>query len=927
MLGQVRVAFSVLAVLLFCALPAFAEGPTAYPSLNSPPIIQKTGSGDVAVIVAVEDYFMLPNVTGATANGNDWERFFQDGLGVPTIHFLSNRQATREQLGRFAKMAAEGVKPGGTLWYVFIGHGAPSKDGKEGLLVGVDAQQDPDSIFERGLPQQELLDILQTGQQAQTVLILDACFSGRAGDGSALAPAQPVIPTTIVPKVTSSTVILSAAQSSELAGALPGLDRPAFTYLLLGALRGWAADSSQTVTAASAQRYVQRALRGIPGRMNQTPSLFGKGDVVLARGVREADPGIVALMHKMSRSPTNTAPTPRPVVTVETNSVGAIPELPDALNPSGAIGLSADAAALVARDQALQADAAGASNPEAAIQAWKKLAGLGGNNPFREEANLRSKQWEDFSKKKKAFQAQHTADRERLQAVLPLTSLTEENKREMLESYRALYGEPEMVNLIGLVQPKDVRLKFCETYLKSGSVPVTVNMPNNRDGLPFIGRIRVGGIDFGTVPATLSLPKCAEAIGLEITEPESGKVWIGTLSGVSQGNPTVVEPVYTDLIPYSIWHDYIWAPSPSGPLLGVMYSQMNFPADFAQSGRLSGGGSTQNLRGNIELGLGAWGSHVSLWFEPSLVLGQDGQDNAYGVNGGIGLGRFTAGRFSFSPLRVGYQRMYGADLDTLEGISGHSALRFHLGNGLQLRGDAALLAAQMERSNEEDWNGWIWSVGGGLEYGHPVVSDVLEDLLDGGSNWSDNEWGEWSDGSLALGYQMSSGYLPKQSTIGSFVFTFKAAANYDSGGRIEISGAHQSAGGFDSSNIGLKVGGAWMNDDEDLIYGIGFTTGYSGFEESSFYMLGMDMHFGWRMFSQVSLNAAVELNALALTDMATETLENGEVVAFTSTMSPISSYLRWTTPWQFYMNGGVRMDLGGSIPVSYFGELGYLWGI
>jgi hypothetical protein len=44
--------------------------------------------------------------------------------------------------------AAAAVEPGGTLWFVFIGHGAPVKiaDGNEGVLIGADTQQDADSL-------------------------------------------------------------------------------------------------------------------------------------------------------------------------------------------------------------------------------------------------------------------------------------------------------------------------------------------------------------------------------------------------------------------------------------------------------------------------------------------------------------------------------------------------------------------------------------------------------------------------------------------------------------------------------------------------------------------------------------------------------------------------------------------------------------
>jgi hypothetical protein len=47
--------------------------------------------------------------------------------------------------------------------------------------------------------------------------------------------------------------VLSAGKGDQFAGPLPGLGRPAFSWLVLGALRGWGdADRDGTVTAREA---------------------------------------------------------------------------------------------------------------------------------------------------------------------------------------------------------------------------------------------------------------------------------------------------------------------------------------------------------------------------------------------------------------------------------------------------------------------------------------------------------------------------------------------------------------------------------------------------------------------------------------------------------------------------------------------------
>lgn len=269
-------------------------GVFAWPPLNRPAPTDATGSNDVAIVVAIEDYLMLPDVTGAVKNANDWEVFFQRSLKVPNVHVLVNQDATRESILKFAQIAKKDVKKGGRIWFVFIGHGAPTTKG-DGVLVGVDSQQTVESLESRGLLQSELIASL-SHETAQTIMVIDACFSGRSSDGEALATGvQPVVAVTpaAVPK---NLMIFSGAQSHEVAGALEGVERPAFSYLLLGGLRGWADDGDGEIHAEEALLYTRQKLRGMKGRQ-QTPQMFGDSDQVLTTGVSEVEPEPVAAVE------------------------------------------------------------------------------------------------------------------------------------------------------------------------------------------------------------------------------------------------------------------------------------------------------------------------------------------------------------------------------------------------------------------------------------------------------------------------------------------------------------------------------------------------------------------------------------------------------------------------------------------------------
>ena len=276
-----------LFVCLWLVLPGAAF---AWPGLDKPAVVDASGSKDVAIIVAVEDYLMLPDVKGAIKNANEWEIFLQRSLQVPEVHVLVNQEATKEAMLRFARLAKDQVKDGGRIWWVFIGHGAPSKAG-DGLLIGADAQQTVESLESRGLLHSELMGAL-ANDKAKTIMVLDACFSGQSQSGEALAKGvQPVIAVknSNVPK---NFVVLSAAKANEVAGSLGVVDRPAFSYLLLGALRGWGDDGDGKVDAQEAVLYTRRRLRGIKGRQ-QTPQADGEVGEVLVTGVEEAEPEVV----------------------------------------------------------------------------------------------------------------------------------------------------------------------------------------------------------------------------------------------------------------------------------------------------------------------------------------------------------------------------------------------------------------------------------------------------------------------------------------------------------------------------------------------------------------------------------------------------------------------------------------------------------
>ncbi len=279
---------------------------TAFPDVGA---ITTTAaaSKDVAVIIAIEDYAFLPDVPGAVDNAIAWENYLRKVKGFGDVFVLTDKQAPIEEIKRFTDQAVAAAPEGGALWFVFIGHGAALKDGSDGALIGMDAQQTIESIGSRSVARKELIASLNRGKQAQTVVVLDTCFSGRDAAGELLAQGtQPVIAVNAAPQLVGGTIVLSAAGNDEVAGQLPGNPRPAFSYLLLGALRGWADDGDGQVTADEAITWTRQQLRHVKGRQ-QTPAADGDTRITLAMDAREPDPGIAALMKGGGSAPAQPA--------------------------------------------------------------------------------------------------------------------------------------------------------------------------------------------------------------------------------------------------------------------------------------------------------------------------------------------------------------------------------------------------------------------------------------------------------------------------------------------------------------------------------------------------------------------------------------------------------------------------------------------
>ncbi len=276
--------------------PAMAyaqKAPAGWPDLQAQ-MDRRVGGGarDAAVVVAVQNYTYISDVPGALQNAQDWEAWLTRVRGVPkdSVELLTDQKVTPGRLVKAANLAALQVKSGGTLWFVFIGHGVVGADG-EAMFVSVDARQS-DEVYAQSVARSKVAAALAAGSQHRTVLVADTCFSGggdHAGkrfvtNGQAMVPMKDA-------ELGGSMVVLAAGGADQQTGPLPGTRRPAYSYLLLGAMMGWADGAHDDrvdgkVTVGEARHYAQAALARLEERTQEPqfqPGTAG-GQVLTASG-------------------------------------------------------------------------------------------------------------------------------------------------------------------------------------------------------------------------------------------------------------------------------------------------------------------------------------------------------------------------------------------------------------------------------------------------------------------------------------------------------------------------------------------------------------------------------------------------------------------------------------------------------------------
>lgn len=267
----------------------------AVPSVDEPLRTGAAAPDEAAVVIGLEDYAFVADVPYARRDAEAVYQLLVYTRGVPADRVQLLTSGGREQVVAALQRAAEQASAGQTVWVYFAGHGAAAASTGARILLGDDVRQDPAAFEARAVSLSEIREILS---EERLVFVADACYSGLGRSGEELVagkrfavPVQAIAPA-------AETLEWFAASGDQLSGPLEAAQHGAFTYYMLGALRGWAdgeLDGSPDgeVTAAEASAYVRRELE-VAQVHDQTPELVvaDPSAWVLSTGPLEARPEI-----------------------------------------------------------------------------------------------------------------------------------------------------------------------------------------------------------------------------------------------------------------------------------------------------------------------------------------------------------------------------------------------------------------------------------------------------------------------------------------------------------------------------------------------------------------------------------------------------------------------------------------------------------
>lgn len=252
--------------------------PVAQPS--QPPIVDREipttdmdNSEAIAVVMGIRNYQSpgVPNVEYAKRDAKIMREYLVNTLGFKRENILPRNPDQMLTLGRMKTLIQnklpDYVRDSSDVFVFYSGHGAPDTESNAGYLVPADADPNYVSNANAYSLDQFYQDLASLENIGSLTVVMDACFSGRAGGGQNLIRQASNLTLSIenpLLKQDQATAFL-ASEKDQLANWYPQMKHGMFTYFFLKGLRGEAdLDGNQTVTVKEMEQYLTDDQNGVP---------------------------------------------------------------------------------------------------------------------------------------------------------------------------------------------------------------------------------------------------------------------------------------------------------------------------------------------------------------------------------------------------------------------------------------------------------------------------------------------------------------------------------------------------------------------------------------------------------------------------------------------------------------------------------------
>lgn len=263
-----------------------SAGPAAQAAsdVDSPRFKLAENPNNFALVIGVEKYSNeLPDAQYAERDAQSVKNHLL-ALGYPerNIKLLQGSRAVRSSLEAYLEdWLPKNVKPDGSVFVYFSGHGAPDPESGQAYLVPWDG--DPAYLSRTAYPLKRLYSSLNALKTKRVLVALDSCFSGAGGRSVLQKGTRPLVNKVDLGSSSElgKLVVFTASAGNQISGTFDSQGHGLFTYYFLKGLDGAAANAQGGVSAKNLYDYLSPKVADEANRANRTQSpqlLTGLGE-------------------------------------------------------------------------------------------------------------------------------------------------------------------------------------------------------------------------------------------------------------------------------------------------------------------------------------------------------------------------------------------------------------------------------------------------------------------------------------------------------------------------------------------------------------------------------------------------------------------------------------------------------------------------